>query len=227
METIVKQRIIFSWSGGKDSALGLAAVLAGGDYEVAALLTSSNADYGRVSMHGVRRSLLRAQAASLGLPLREILLPAQCDNAIYEQAMAAEMEEVKALGIDTVAFADLFLEDLRRYREDNLARVGMKALFPVWGNDTPKLAREFIGRGFQAILVSVDGDQLDGSFVGRLYDHDLLADLPEGVDPCGENGEFHSFVFDGPIFKEPIKFETGEKAFRDHRFHYIDLVPVN
>jgi len=216
--------IILSWSGGKDSALALHQILAAGDHEVVGLLTTVTADYDRVSMHGVRRTLLEQQARSLGLPLTQIEISAGAPNGEYEARMGAALEGFRARGIRTIAFGDLFLEEIRRYREEMLAAVGMRAVFPVWGRDTAELAEEFVGLGFGAVLACVDSRALDGAFVGRDYDSALLSDLPASVDPCGENGEFHTFVHRGPIFSTSIPFSRGEVVVRDDRFYFCDLV---
>jgi uncharacterized protein (TIGR00290 family) len=214
--------LALSWSGGKDSALSLWA-LAEERVEPRALLATVTADYGRVSMHGVRRSLLRRQAAATGLPLVEVEIPAGCTNEVYENRMAAAFASPELASVDEVAFGDLFLEDIRRYRETRLADVGKRARFPVWGRDTAALALGFVAAGFRAILVCVDPRKLDPSFAGREYDERLLADLPAGVDPCGENGEFHTFVTDGPILDRPIDCRRGDVVERDG-FVFCDLI---
>lgn len=216
--------VLFCWSGGKDSAMALHALLAAGDCRVAALLTTITDEYDRISMHGVRRALLERQAESLGLPLHPVRIPPQCINAIYEERMKAALAGHLARGVRRVAFGDIFLEDLRAYREKNLAQVGMEALFPIWKRDTRELAREFVRLGFRAVTVCIDPRALDASFAGRELDASFFADLPPGVDPCGENGEFHTFVFDGPIFRDPIAFRTGETVMRDG-FCFCDLLP--
>jgi uncharacterized protein (TIGR00290 family) len=176
-------------------------------------------------MHGVRRELVEAQARAVGIPLVEVGIPAACPNDVYEARMRQALSSEALAGVETMAFADLFLEDIRAYREERLAAAGLSALFPVWGRDTSSLAREFIEAGFQAVLVCVDPVQLDPSFVGRSYDLDLLADLPASADPCGENGEFHTFVHAGPIFSQPIEVELGESVMRDG-FAFCDLLPA-
>jgi uncharacterized protein (TIGR00290 family) len=216
--------VALSWSGGKDSALALRALLDELGLRPVALLTTVTEDYGRVSMHGVRRDLVAAQAEAAGIPLVEVSIPAACPNEVYEARMSEALSAPPLDGVDTMAFADLFLEDIRAYREERLARVGKAAMFPVWGRDTTLLAREFIEAGFEAVLVCVDPAQLDASFVGRAYDSELLADLPQGVDPCGENGEFHTFVHAGPIFSRRIEIELGERVMRDG-FAFCDLLP--
>jgi uncharacterized protein (TIGR00290 family) len=217
--------IFLSWSGGKDSSLALYEIRKAGKHRLAALLTTVTEDYDRISMHGVRRVLLEQQAESLGIPLRKILIPKDCSNTIYESRMKALLEEGLREGIETVAFGDIFLEDLKLYREKNLAQIGMKGLFPIWKRDSAELARTFIDLGFKAVLVCVDTAKLDRSFAGRSFDRDLLRDLPPGVDPCGENGEFHSFAYAGPIFKHEIPHTRGEVVQRD-RFCFCDLLPA-
>jgi uncharacterized protein (TIGR00290 family) len=194
-------------------------------YEIAALLTTVTEVYDRISMHGVRRELLERQAAALGLPLEIVTIPPVCANANYEARMGAALLRWKARGIRRVAFGDIFLEDLREYRERNLARIGMEAIFPVWLRPTNELVREFIGLGFRAVTVCVDPKKLDGSFVGREINEEFVADLPKGVDPCGENGEFHSFVFDGPGFAGPVELSRGEIVLRDG-YWFCDLAPT-
>jgi len=200
------ERVVLSWSGGKDSALALHELSRSGDYEVAALLTTITEGTDRVGMHAVPRELVVAQSEALGLPLKEIRMPPFPPNDVYEARMQSVLEEYAAQGIRRVGFGDLFLEDIRRYREQSLARLGMRGLYPIWKRDTAALARDFVALGFRAVLVCVDLRVLDRSFAGRLLDEELLADLPAGVDPCGENGEFHTFVFDGPGFRNPVGF---------------------
>lgn len=219
------ERIILSWSGGKDSCMGLKQLHDDGAVEVAGLLTTITGDYDRISMHGVRRELLQQQAAALGLPLHEVIIPPKCSNADYEAAMGAALAELREQGIRTVAFGDLFLEDIRAYRDRMMASVEMATLYPVWGRDTRAFIDEFIALGFKAVTCCVDLAKLDESFSGRLIDEAFLADLPPGIDPCGENGEFHTFVFDGPTFSQPIKFAIGERVSRDG-FGFCDLEPI-
>jgi uncharacterized protein (TIGR00290 family) len=216
--------ILFCWSGGKDSAMALHAVLQRKDLCVAALLTTVTEGYDRISMHGVRRELLERQARSIGLPLHEVRIPPQCVNPIYESRMEQALQVHYARGVRQVAFGDIFLEDLRSYREKNLARIGMTALFPIWKRDTRELIRSFHATCFRAIAVCIDSKALDYSFAGRELDQTFFADLPPQVDPCGENGEFHTFVFDGPIFHKPISVRTGEVIERDS-FVFCDLMP--
>ena len=223
-EARVPEDVLFCWSGGKDSAMALHALRQASDCRVTALLTTITEEYDRVSMHGVRRALLERQAESLGLPLHPVLIPPQCINQTYEERMKEALAQHFARGVRRVAFGDIFLEDLRVYREKNLAQVGMQAMFPIWKRDTRVLAKEFLRLGFRAISVCVDPRVLDPSFAGRELDASFFADLPAGADPCGENGEFHTYVFDGPIFKTPIAFRVGEKIMRDG-FCFCDLLP--
>jgi uncharacterized protein (TIGR00290 family) len=216
--------VVLSWSGGKDSALALHALGKTPGVRVEGLLTTITSDFDRISMHGVRRSLLEAQAASLGLPLWLNFISKGAGNAEYEASMAEAFAACRARGIDTVAFGDLFLEDIRAYRDRLLAEQQMQPLYPVWRRDTDRMIREFLDLGFKTAVVCVDPKQLDPSFVGRIIDAQFLADLPPGVDPCGENGEFHTFVFDGPMFAERVGFSFGEIVCRD-RFWFCDLVP--
>jgi uncharacterized protein (TIGR00290 family) len=210
----MSQDIVFCWSGGKDSAMALHALRSAGEFRIAALLTTVTDEYDRISMHGVRRVLLERQADSLGLPLHPILIPPQCVNATYEKRMKEALAEHFAQGVRHVAFGDIFLEDLRAYRERNLALIGMEGIFPIWMRDTHALAREFLQLGFRAITVCVNPQVLDSSFAGRELDAGFFADLPPAVDPCGENGEFHS----------PVRFRAGEKVKRDG-FWFCDLLP--
>ena len=208
--------VLVAWSGGKDSALALRAARADPALRVTALLTTVTEDHDRISMHGVRRSLLHAQARSIGLPLVEVMIPAECPNQVYEERMAAALvEQVAERAITGVVFGDLFLPDIRAYREARMRPVGLACHFPLWQSDTARLARAFIDDGFRAILCVVDPAQLDPAFTGRDFDHALLDDLPETVDPCGENGEFHTFVRDGPVFDQPVPVHRGEAMERD------------
>jgi uncharacterized protein (TIGR00290 family) len=221
----VTDDVLFCWSGGKDSAMALHALRERGACRVTALLTTITETYDRISMHGVRRELLERQAESLGLPLHSVRIPPHCINATYEARMKAALEEHFALGVRSVAFGDIFLEDLRVYREKNLKQAGMHAIFPIWKRDTRELAREFVRLGFRAIAVCIDPRVLDASFAGRELDASFFADLPPRVDPCGENGEFHTFVYDGPVFRSPIACRVGEKVLRDG-FYFCDLLPT-
>jgi uncharacterized protein (TIGR00290 family) len=216
--------VLMSWSGGKDSCLALHEIKKERKSCVAALLTTVTRDYDRISMHGVRRLLLEQQAASLGLPLHQILISKDAGNEEYEAKMAEAFAEYRAKGIDTVVFGDLFLEDIRAYREQFLERNKMHGLFPVWKRDTAAFIREFLDLGFQAVVTCVDSKVLDQSFAGRIIDESFILSLPAEVDPCGENGEFHTFVFDGPDFSVPVKFSFGETVLRES-FWFCDLVP--
>ncbi len=213
-----------SWSGGKDSCVALRELRRSNVYGVAALITTVTRDYDRISMHGVRRVLLERQAASLGLPLHEVFINKDATNEEYEAKMEEAFSVYRERGISRVAFGDLFLEEIRAYRDQFLARQNMRALYPVWGRDTNEFIREFIGLGFKAVVTCVDGKALDSSFAGRLIDDEFLSALPTHVDPCGENGEFHTFVFDGPIFKEAVRLSVGEKVERGS-FWFCDLLP--
>jgi uncharacterized protein (TIGR00290 family) len=215
-------KVVMAWSGGKDSCIALHALRSSADYEVAALLTTVTKDYDRISMHGVPRCLLRLQADALGLPLVEAFIPAEASNAIYEEAMARAFEQVRAEGVETVAFGDLFLEDIRLYRDALMARNSMRAIYPVWGRDTHQFIRDFIGAGFKAVTCCIDLDALPETFAGRALDQSFVCDLPAAVDPCGENGEFHTFVFDGPGFIRPVPIRIGERVTRG-RFCYCNL----
>jgi uncharacterized protein (TIGR00290 family) len=219
-----RPKLAMAWSGGKDSALALHRVQQSGRWEVAALLTTVTAGHERISMHGVRDGLLEAQAAALGLPLVRVWIPPRCGNADYEAAMGRAVAGLKAAGVAALAFGDLFLADIRRYREAMLAPTGLAPVFPLWGADTAALAREVTALGFRATLCCVDPRALPGAFVGRAYDAALLADLPPGCDPCGENGEFHTFVHDGPNFRAPIPISVGQKVEREG-FWFADLLP--
>ena len=218
------ERVLLAWSGGKDSSLALHELQRTGAYRVAALLTTVTEGYDRISMHGVRRQLLEKQAKSLGYPLGIVLIPRTCTDEEYGARMKRVLERWLRRGVTGVVFGDLFLEDVRAYRERNLGRVGMKGLFPLWKSDTRELARRFIDLGFKGIVTCVDSKALSGEFVGRDYDEQFLEELPAAIDPCGENGEFHTFVYDGPIFRERVDVIRGEIVLRDNRFYYCDLV---
>ncbi len=218
-------KALFSWSGGKDSALALYEVLGDRSCDIASLLTTVTEGYDRVSMHGVRIPLLEMQADSLGLALEKVIIPRNASNEEYEISLEKALLKYKPSGVDTVIYGDIFLEEIRRYREEQLGRLGLGCVFPIWGRDSLSLARTFIEEGFKAVVVCVDSTLLDGEFAGREFDYDLLSALPPGIDPCGENGEFHTFVYDGPIFRESVEFVKGETVLRDGRFYYCDLLP--
>jgi uncharacterized protein (TIGR00290 family) len=211
---MTKEKIILCWSGGKDSALALHRILQDGRYAVTTLLTTCNAHFQRVSMHGVRLELVEEQARSIGLPLEKVFVSQRSSNAEYQEKMSACLLAHKALGVTACAFGDIFLEDLRRWREENLAIVGLRGIFPLWKIDSRELMREFLALGFGSTLCCVNDAYLGQDAVGRNIDADFFASLPPGVDPCGENGEFHSFAFAGPIFSRPVKFKIGEKVYR-------------
>lgn len=234
-----------NWSGGKDSSLCLNRILKDENYHVGCLLTSVNAVHDRISMHGVRRSLLEAQATAIGIPLETIELPEQPGMQEYEQAMMNKVSSLKNRGYDHALFGDIFLEDLKQYREQKLQGLNIDCVFPLWKISTVELVEEFIGLGFKAIIVCVNEKYLDKSFCGRLIDESFIHDLPAGVDPCGENGEFHSYVFDGPIFNRPVAFQKGDIVYRkyaapanassgsapmdqasDYGFYFCDLLPI-
>ena len=218
--------VLMAWSGGKDSTLALERLLSDASYRVAALVTTVTAGYDRIAIHGVRRSILRRQVAGLGLPLIEAEIPPQASNEIYEMAFAQALDRARAdePALDTIAFGDLYLADVRAYREALLQRLGWKGLYPLWGENTSSLARYFVERGYRAILSCVDTQQLDAGFCGRDFDATLLADLPPSCDPCGENGEFHTCVYAGPLWREPLALRRGERVLREGRFQYVDLV---
>ena len=228
----------FNWSGGKDSTLALYKVLQNKQFDIRYLLTTLNAEADRISMHGVRSELLVKQAESLGIPAKKVHLPASSDMQAYETVMNEAISELKSEGISNCIFGDIFLEDLRTYREQKLQEVSISAHFPLWKQNTRKLIEEFIDLGFKTMVVCVDSSKLDESFAGRVIDRQFLADLPENVDPCGENGEFHTYVFDGPIFQQPIPFQIGEKVLKtyssqnkegetiEYGFWFQDLIPI-
>ena len=222
--------VLLSWSGGKDAAWTLHRLRqhagAGGDeVEVVGLLTTVTSGYERIAMHGIRRDILQAQAAAAGLPVIEALIPPQCDNATYEASFAAALDAARVRWPEcaTIAFGDLFLADVRAWREALCARLGWTPVFPLFGSDTSVLAREMIDGGLRAALCCVDTQQLDARFSGRAFDTSLLAELPGACDPCGENGEFHTCVWDGPMFAAPVAIEAGEQVLRDARFAYTDF----
>jgi uncharacterized protein (TIGR00290 family) len=232
MNSNMPLKTYFNWSSGKDSALALYYLLQHKNYSIDCLLTSLSSEYGRVSMHGLRRELLQLQTEAIGIPVKIIELPPQPTNTEYEALMKDTVQKLLAEGYECTAFGDIFLEDLKTYREKQLEPYGIKTVFPLWKKDTKQLLTEFIALGFKAITVCVDGSKLDSSFVGRLIDQDFLNDLPEGVDICGENGEFHTFCFDGPYFKQPVQFTKGEIVMREYdtngfksQFWFCDLLP--
>lgn len=224
-------KIYFNWSSGKDAALALHFLMQNKNYSVAYLLTAVNAHFQRVSMHGLRIELLQEQIKAIGLPNGMVELPEQPTNTEYEKLMGEKVMQLKKDGFDYAAFGDIFLEDLKKYREQKLEPLQIKALFPLWKKDTTKLIHEFIDLGFKAIVVCVNGDLLDKSFAGRIIDKDFINDLPDGVDPCGENGEFHTFCFDAPYFQNPVDFSIGETILKEYKngdqtfgFWFCDLL---
>ncbi|MBN1689023.1 MAG: adenine nucleotide alpha hydrolase [Candidatus Omnitrophica bacterium] len=219
------KKALMAWSGGKDSALALDEIKKSGEYQIEALLTTVTREYERISMHGVPVALLRRQVESLGYPLEIVWISKDASNEDYESQMALKLKESIQKGVQAVIFGDIFLRDLRRYREENLAKVGLEAVFPLWQKKTSLLSKQFVERGFQAVVTCVDSQVCPGEFSGREYNAALLASLPSKVDPCGENGEFHSFVYAGPIFRDPIQFKKGEIVLRENRFSFCDLQP--
>lgn len=221
------KRVLIAWSSGKDCAWALHTLRAEAGVDVAGLLTTYNGTADRVAMHGVRRELVRAQATALRLPVVEVPLPDPCSNDDYERAMAAAMSSAREDGVTHVAFGDLFLEDVRDYRIRNLAGTGIDPLFPVWcsATATPSLARRMVDSGLRAVITCVDTQQLDSSFVGRVFDERLLDDLPPSVDPCGERGEFHTFCYAGPHLDAPIAVRIGDVVPKD-RFYFVDVAPA-
>ena len=241
------KKALFNWSSGKDSALALYKILQNPEFKIDYLLTSVNQQFQRISMHGVRVELLQQQAESIGITLEIMEIPEMPTMEVYESVMQQTLEKLKNKGISHSVFGDIFLEDLRQYREDKLATMGFEGVFPIWRIPTKELIQEFISLGFQTVVVCVNERYLDKSFVGRMIDQQFIDDLPENVDVCGENGEFHTFCFDGPIFQKPIDFELGEIVYRkyekpktdssntacdsddstayDYGFWYCDLIP--
>lgn len=242
----MEKNAVFNWSGGKDSALALYHTKRDSEFTIKKLLTSVNSAHDRVSMHGVRTCLLQQQAQSIGIALQELRLPEQPTMSEYNALLTSLNTDLKKEGITHSIFGDIFLEDLKKYREDQLASVGIKGHFPLWKRDTKAVIDEFLDLGFKTIVVCTKSSLLGEEFVGKIIDKDFLKELPKNVDPCGENGEFHTFVFDGPIFNEPIPFTIGEKVYRTYEapkkkedacfsatpetksmgFHFCDLIPL-
>jgi len=223
---ITSEKVLLTWSGGKDSVLTLHKLTKSGDHQVVSLITTITKDYSRISMHGVRQVLLEQQAASLGYPLKQVYISKSASGKEYEAKMQQMLIGYFRQGIRSVAFGDIFLDDIKKYREENLSRIGMRALFPLWQRDTKRLAYAFIDLGFKAVITCIDSGALNKRFAGRIYNQQFLSELPPNVDPCGENGEFHTFVYDGPIFKKRILYQLGEVVLRDERFYFCDLVPL-
>ena len=241
----MRHKSFFNWSGGKDSALALYHLLKDKNYSVEKLLTNINGEYKRISMHGVREALLQQQSDAIGIPLQKLVLSEQPSMAEYEKHMMDTMTQLQEEKFTHSVFGDIFLEDLKEYRETQLGKVGMTAVFPIWKRDTTELIHEFIDLGFKTIVVCVNEKHLDKSFCGRIIDKDFIKDLPGNVDACGENGEFHTFVFDGPIFKHPVPFTNGDIVHRkyiapkdqndncfqhaineEYGFYFCDLLPL-
>jgi len=216
--------IIVSWSGGKDSTLALNEILNNTDYKVHSLITTVTEGYDRISIHGVRNELLEKQVQSIGLPLHKVSIPKDSKNEQYESALKKVLLKFKNKGINEIVFGDIFLEDVKKYRDELLDKLDMKGVYPIWKKDSKELPRKFIELGFKAVTTCVDFQQIDKKFVGREYDSKFLNDLPNSADHCGENGEFHTFVYDGPLFDKKIDFTKGEIVFRDDRFYYCDLI---
>ncbi len=220
-----KAKVWVAWSTGKDSLWALHLVRSSAELEVVGLLTTITEAYGRVSMHAVREDLVRAQAAALGLPLHCVFIPTPCSNDEYGALMRRALAEADGLGVSKVVFGDLSLAEVRAYREERMAEVGMEAVFPLWGRDTAALAREMIAAGLRATVTCLDPRKLPRSMAGRAFDADFIAELPDGVDPCGENGEYHTFAWDGPGFAHPLAIEVGETVERDG-FVFTDVLPA-
>lgn len=236
MNSLAKEKLVFNWSGGKDSSLALYKLLQTKQYDVVCLLTSLSQKHQRVSMHGVRIELMQEQAQRIGIPLNTFEIPEAATMEAYEAVMKNTLTNLTQQGVSVSAFGDIFLEDLRKYREEKLATLNIKAIFPLWKIPTKDLVREFIQLGFKTVVTCVDDRYLDKSFAGRVIDEQFLADLPPNVDPCGENGEFHTFVVDGPIFSSPIPYKIGEVIHRTYNtensssqlnngFWYADILP--
>jgi len=221
----VNSPVLLSWSGGKDAAWTLHVLRQKGDFDVVGLVTTVTEGYERIAMHGIRREILHAQAKAAGLPVIEARLPQQADNATYENSFAAALTQARTMfpGLAHVAFGDLFLEDVKTYRDALCARLGWTPVYPLFGRDTRELASEMLAGGLRAVLCCVDTQQLDGGFSGAEFDAGLLAALPDGVDPCGERGEFHTCVHAGPMFNAPLRLQRGERLLRDERFAYTEL----
>ena len=221
----MKKQIVVSWSGGKDSTLALNEILNNTDYEVRSLITTVTEGYDRISIHGVRNELLEQQVESIGLPLHKVSIPKDSTNNQYESALKKVLLKFKNQGINEVVFGDIFLEDVKKYRDELLDKLDMKGIYPIWKEDSKELTRKFIELGFKAVTTCIDSQQIDKKFAGREYDSEFLNDLSNSADPCGENGEFHTFVYDGPLFDNKINFKKGEVVLRDNRFYYCDLIP--
>jgi len=222
----IPEKVLIIWSGGKDSAMSLYELQMYGDYEIVALLTTITEDYDRISMHGVRSILLEQQAESLRLPLEKMLITSKSSNEEYESKMEEKLIQYQRQGVSSMVFGDIFLEDVRKYRQEQLVKLEMSGAFPLWKRNTTEIAHAFINLGFKSVITCIDSHVLSKRFVGRVFNEHFLSELPASVDPCGENGEFHSFVYDGPIFRERISYKKGDIVLRDNRFYYCDLIPV-
>ena len=217
------KKAVFSWSTGKDSALALYKILESKEYEIVSLVTTVTEEYGRVSMHGLREELLEMQAESIGIPLKKIFIPKNCTNEVYEKSFNNGLREFIANDIKTIIFGDIFLEDVRDYRIKHMEKIGVSCIFPIWQEKSTELAERFIGLGFRAKTVCIDSEVLTKQFAGREYDLEFISQLPANIDKCGENGEFHTFTYDGPIFNFPVNCTPGEIVLRDSRFYYCDI----
>lgn len=228
----MKKRIVVSFSGGKDSVLALHRLQTSGEWEIDSLLTTLTEDYDRTTMHGVRYELLELQAKSLGIPLRKVWIPRDCPNEVYQQRMKKAVDEILDEGIEFMMFGDIFLEDVKAYREKMLQGTGLTPVFPVWGENSSTIVKEFLKKGFKTVVCCSDISKIDSSFTGRVMDEQFIKDYPADCDVCGENGEFHTFVFDGPNFSFPVAYELGENRMakdmftNEDRFYYVDLLPA-
>ncbi len=221
----MKNEILLSWSGGKDSSLVLYQLSNDSNYKIKSLITTVTDNFDRISMHGVRTSLLDRQANSLEINVEKVFISQNCSNEEYESSLEKIVLKYKKTGVSVVAYGDIFLEDIKKYRINHLKKLSMTAIFPIWKENSQKLASKFINLGFKAVVVCVDSKHLNKDYVGIEFDNSFLSELPPQTDPCGENGEFHTFVYDGPIFNSPVSFNIGETVLRDNRFYYCDLVP--
>ncbi len=221
----MENEILLSWSGGKDSSLVLYQLSNDSNYKIKSLITTVTDNFNRISMHGVRTSLLDRQANSLEINVEKVFISQNCSNEEYESNLEKTLLKYKKTGVRVVAYGDIFLEDIKNYRINHLKKLNMTAIFPIWKENSQKLASKFINLGFKAVVVCVDSKHLNKDYVGKEFDNSFLSELPSQTDPCGENGEFHTFVYDGPIFNSPVSFNIGETVLRDNRFYYCDLVP--
>jgi uncharacterized protein (TIGR00290 family) len=225
MTTKDKEIVLFTWSGGKDSALAFYNVSMNRKYKITALFTTVTDEYKRTSMHGVRETLLEKQAESIEIPLDKMFITKDCSNEEFETRMQKKLLYYKRKGVSTVVYGDIFLEELRSYRENNLAKLELKGLFPLWKTNSSEIAAVFMDLGFKAVVTCIDSEKLDKKYIGCEYNEEFIKGLSDRIDICGENGEFHTFVYDGPIFKEKIHFKKGEVVLRDNRYYFCDLIP--